>query len=148
LEDFMLGPGKTTIKADEILKEIVIPKVYHVSRSNVKYEGQYRKLGGRKAMTISIASVAILKDHENKIRVAYGALSPRIKRATAVEDYVNSAVELDIDSLQQEVEKCVNPLSDVRASEEYRKKVAANLTRIILIQMRYDFKDESAEGGC
>ncbi len=148
LEDFLLGPGKTAIKSDEILKEIVLPKVYHVSRSNVKYEGQYRKLGGRKALTISIASVAVLKDHENKIRVAYGALSPRIQRASAVEDYVNSAAELDMDSLYQVVEKCVNPLSDVRASAEYRKKVAANLTRMILMQMRYDFKDESGEGGC
>lgn len=148
LANFMLGPGKTALESHEMLKEIVVPKIYHTSRSHVKYEGHYRKLGGRKALTISIASVAVLSDYENKIRIAYGALSPRIMRASAVEDYVNSSTELDMDRLYQVVEKCVNPLSDVRASAEYRKKVAANLTRMILKQMNYDFKDESGEGGC
>lgn len=147
LADFILGPGKTAIKPDEILKEIIIPNIYCSNRKKAQYEGKYRKVGGRKAMTISIGSVAVIKDLNNKIRISYGALCPRIQRASIVEDYVNSVKEIDIDKLYQLVEQCINPLSDVRATAEYRKRVAANLTQMVLIQMKYNSKDRAEKGG-
>lgn len=129
LDQFLVGPGQTILERDEIVCEIEIPAVSLVSG------GGFTKLGLRNALAIAIASVAVVVDRENRCRVAYGSLAPRAVRARGLEDAINNR-ELDgRDSLRPYVLRAISPITDIRASDEYRRAVAVNLTYISLYEM-------------
>lgn len=80
LEEFIIGPGKTQLRAGEVLTGIVVNKMPAGERS------LYRKLGQRKALAISIASVAVRMEFDlatgmcSNPRIAFGAAVPAIRR--------------------------------------------------------------------
>ena len=127
LEDVLLGPGKTAIAPGELITAILVP----VPQGG--WQGGYEKLGGRTAMTISIAAVAVLYHKDTGYRAAYGAVSPAVRRAAAVENALNSGDEA---ALPQAVAACVSPIGDIRASAAYRARVCENLTRRLYRQIR------------
>jgi carbon-monoxide dehydrogenase medium subunit len=127
LKDFFLGPGKTVLQDDEMIVGI------EFEQSDINKNGYFIKLGQRKAMAIAIASLAVnLEVRQNKIiriRVAVGSVAPTPIRLTAVEEFLkdkeisNKVVEEAIDRVREEVE----PISDIRASEEYRRYISGIL---------------------
>jgi len=127
LKDFFLGPGKTVLQDDELIVGI------EFEQSDINKNGYFIKLGQRKAMAIAIASLAVnLEVRQNKIiriRVAVGSVAPTPIRLTAVEEFLkdkeisNKVVEEAIDRVREEVE----PISDIRASEEYRRYISGIL---------------------
>jgi len=84
-------------------------------------------------MAIAIASLAVnLEVRQNKIiriRVAVGSVAPTSIRLTAVEEFLkdkeisNKVVEEAMDRVREEVE----PISDIRASAEYRRYISGIL---------------------
>ncbi|NQU15323.1 MAG: FAD binding domain-containing protein, partial [Desulfobacteraceae bacterium] len=52
VEEFFTGPGETTLEPTELIQEVIVPK----QAGGAKWA--YRKLGKRKAQTLSIVSVA------------------------------------------------------------------------------------------
>ena len=129
IKDFFVGPGKTSLKQDEILYKIIIPEW----RENEI--GFFNKLGQRNAMSISIASVAVKLEREkdNKFKralVSFGAVSPVVNRATKCENLLTER-ELDSKDYIFEAANCaldeVNPITDVRATREYRREVSKYL---------------------
>lgn len=62
VKDFMLGPGRTTLKHNEVILKIKV-KV----PSSDKYISRFQKLGSRKKVTISRISVVMGLELENKI---------------------------------------------------------------------------------
>lgn len=127
LKDFFLGPGKTVLQDDEMIVGI------EFEQSDINKNGYFIKLGQRKAMAIAIASLAVnLEVRQNKIiriRVAVGSVAPTPIRLTAVEEFLknkgisNKIVEEAMDRVREEVE----PISDIRASEEYRRYISGIL---------------------
>jgi carbon-monoxide dehydrogenase medium subunit len=101
-----------------------------------RWGSAFLKLGKRKGMAISVASVAayVHLDNEGRmdvVRVAYGSLAPSPVRAISVEKTLLGqypAMEL----FQIAGEKCtgdISPITDLRASAEYRLKAAKVLTK-------------------
>ena len=127
LKEFFLGPGKTVLQDDEMIVGI------EFEQSDINENGYFIKLGQRKAMAIAIASLAVnLEVRQNKIiriRVAAGSVAPMPIRLTVVEEFLenkeisNELVKEAMDRVREEVE----PISDIRASEEYRRYVSGIL---------------------
>ncbi len=127
LKNFFVGPGKTILNDDEMIVGI------EFDQSDINKNGYFIKLGQRKAMAIAIASVAVnLEVRQNKIiriRVAAGSVAPIPTRLTGVEKFLenkeisNELVEEAVNKVSEEV----NPISDIRASEEYRRYISGIL---------------------
>ncbi len=130
--EFFKGPRKTLLEKGEILKEIIVP----VERGS----GQaYIKLGRRSAFTLSVVSVATLVKTENnkftEVRVALNAVAPTPVRAKKTEEFLKGK-EISLSNIEEAAKlvlEHISPISDVRASAEYRKEMAVVLTRDAII---------------
>lgn len=133
VEDFFTGPGKTVMKPDELLTEVQIP----VPPADAKWA--YIKYGIRSVSDLAITSVAALVNIENGIfrdaRIALGAVAPTPIRAKKVEEALKGkdANEENIDKAAELVTQECYPISDVRASAEYRTQMSYVLTKRALM---------------
>jgi CO/xanthine dehydrogenase FAD-binding subunit len=129
LDQFFLEPGKNILAPTEILTEIQIPILDEHGSFN------FQKLGRRNAFTLSIVSVAIWLKVEKgtfqEIRIALGAVAPTPMRALKAEEYFRGkrVTEKNIDNGAKVVIDEIQPVSDVRASADYRKDMSYILTR-------------------
>ncbi|MBA7612730.1 Carbon monoxide dehydrogenase medium chain [subsurface metagenome] len=129
LEEFFTGPGSTVMKPDEILTEIRIP----MPKTDTKWA--YIKYGIRGVSDLAITSVAALANIEDGIfteaKIALGAVAPTPMRARRVEDALKGerANEKTIDKAAALVKEECCPISDVRASAEYRTQMSYVLTK-------------------
>jgi len=127
LKEFFLGPGETVLEDDEMIVGIEFEK------SGINKNGYFIKLGQRKAMAIAIASLALnLEVKQNKIiqiRIAMGSIASTPIRLTGVEEFlINKEIENGlVERAINKVSKEVNPISDIRASEEYRRYISGIL---------------------
>jgi carbon-monoxide dehydrogenase medium subunit len=142
LDAFFRGPGETVIEADELLTEICIPIL--PPKTNTKFI----KLGVRGAMAIAIASVAVRLsfDQKRKIetaRIALGSVAPTPLRSLSAEQLLEgeSLSRTLINEAALKAEEDTSPISDVRASADYRKKMISVLVQRCLHQI----KDELGE---
>ena len=129
LNSFFIAPGKTRLDAMEIITTIVLPKR--------KWDVQnFFKIGKRNALAISVVNgvVALQFDAEDTIsdcRIALGAVAATPIRVEKAENMLIGA-KLD-DQLIQRVAKCVtaevSPISDIRASAEYRAYMAGTCVK-------------------
>lgn len=130
LVDFFTGPGQTELAADEILTEIRIPAVPPNTTS------KFIKLGKRKAMAVAVVSVAarLTLDGAGQIsgaRIAMGSVAPTPMRAPQAEAALEGqSPSVELFKKAAEIAKTESaPISDIRASGDYRKKMVAVLTR-------------------
>lgn len=121
LDKFFLGPNKTVLAKDEIITKITFLK------PKESVHGSYIKLGLRDSMAISIVSLAVMLQVKNnvcqKARIALGAVAPTPVRAYRVEKELEGR-EMSIKNIHEIavlIEKEISPISDIRASAEYRK---------------------------
>ena len=134
VKDFVLGVRKTDRKNEEIITKIVLLP------QNLKYF--YRKVGSRKAESITKVSFLGAYRIENNIikdfRVAFGSVSIKVVRNLEVENkYKNIKVsELNIDEVIKDYSPLVTPITDQRSNKEYRHKVAMNLLRKFLEEIK------------
>ncbi len=133
VEDFFLGPGSTVLKPNEILTEVQMP----VPSADTKWA--YIKYGIRSVSDLAIVSVTTLVNIENGIftdaRIALGAVDPTPMRAREVEKALKGkdAIEENIDKAASLVKEQCCPISDVRATAEYRTQMSYVLTKRALM---------------
>jgi carbon-monoxide dehydrogenase medium subunit len=129
LDRFFTGPNSTVLGKDEVLSEIIIPKEIE------QFRGVYLKHGPRKAMDIGIVNIAVLLDADgksglcNQIIIALGAVAPTPIRAKKAEELLNGKM-LTPELIQKAAEmasKEAKPISDFRASADYRKELVKSL---------------------
>ncbi len=131
--EFFLGPRKTVLKKNELLAEIIVPYEKDAGSSMIK-------LGRRSAFTLSIVAVATLVKVENgkfkDVRVALNSVAPKPVRARSVEEALKGKkVSLEaIEEASKFVVNDISPISDVRASAEYRREMSIILTRDSLLK--------------
>jgi len=127
VEQFLLGPGRTALGAQEFLRTIRIPI------PEVQDRPFYHKVGKRRALTIAIASVGgLLRVERGRIveaRLAAGSVAPTAVRLRAAEAGLRGAapsgsVAAAAGGLAVEG---ISPISDVRADATYRRQVVAEL---------------------
>lgn len=139
LSEFFIGPGTTMLAPDEILAEVQIPILKAAVGSC------FIKLGRRNAFTLSMISVATLVKVGNGIfddvKIALGAVAATPIRASKAEErLIGGRVSKQvIDDGAKTVASEVKPISDVRASAEYRKDMSYILTkRAISLSLQYE----------
>ena len=130
LAELFIGPGRTILSSDEILTEIRVPLPPPDTASN------FVKLGKRRAMAIAVASAAtrLTLDGDGIIflaRVALGSLAPKPMRSIGAESLLQGkAPGMEIFTEAARVASLESsPITDLRASAEYRKKMVAVLVR-------------------
>jgi CO/xanthine dehydrogenase FAD-binding subunit len=127
--DLFAGPGKTTADAGELLTEVSVPLPPAATGSC------YARLEYRQQMEIAVvgatAVVTLVGDRIDAAKVAITALAPTIRLVPAAEEALvgsdggRAAAELAGHAAADASE----PISDVRASDTYRRAMAAVLTR-------------------
>ncbi len=130
LREFYTGVRKTVLRPDEMLVEIVFPALRSEQR------GTFIKFALRQAQAISLVNVAIIitTHANNEIRdaqITLGAVAPTIIHAEAAEQYL-TAKRLDAETIAtaaQLASQAARPISDVRASADYRTRMVKVLTR-------------------
>lgn len=129
LEEFFKGPGQSALSNEEMMTEIQVP----VPSPNSK--GVYLKHAIRGSIELAIVGVAVVMDFDDEIcsdiKIVLGAVAPTPIRAREAEKIIKGN-KLD-DAL---IEKCAKtasdeskPITDVRASAEYRKEMVKVLVR-------------------
>lgn len=130
LEEFFLGPGKTGLQPNELLKEIFIPSP--AGRSGGSFERCTRT-----AMDIALVNCAVflslLPKHDTiaDIRIALGAVAPTPVRAQPAEDALKGK-NPDQNAIEEAADRAVasaSPIDDVRSSASYRREMVRILTR-------------------
>ena len=131
LADFFTGPRKTDLKPGELLIEILIPK------KNLGKPASFQKFGLRKGQALALVNVAAsvwLKGEKSRFaepRIALGAVAPTVIRAPQAEAYLEGRATTP--EAMAEAGRIAagegKPISDFRASAEYRRELIAVLTR-------------------
>ena len=129
IDDFFLGVKKTALQPGEIVTGIVVPPLK---------EGEsdaYIKHAVRKAMDLAIIGVACKIKVEDGIckaaRIALGAVATTPIRATKAEEILigkELTDEVIAEAAQAAMDSC-SPISDIRASKEYRKAMIGVFTK-------------------
>jgi carbon-monoxide dehydrogenase medium subunit len=133
LEDFFTGPGKTVMQPDEVLTEFHIPApLPHTGKTYIKH-------GRRKAMelaTVGVAVTAAIADGAFRdVRIVLGAVAPTPIRARKAEAFLQGKTFDDrlIDEAARVAMDESRPISDVRASADYRRGMVGVLTKRALL---------------
>ena len=142
LAEFYSGPHQNALNG-ELLTEIVIPAL----PSGGRMGWSFQKLG-RTETDISLVNVAagLQADARGRIkwaRLALGAVGPTPLRARNAEELLlgNALNEDLLTRVGEAVIKEVSPISDSRASAEYRREMSAVLARRAL-------RECAAQAGC
>ena len=123
VRDFVIQPGKTKLKKEELIKGFTIPK-----KSNVY--NRFFKVGRRNALAISVVNGCVSATCEegvlSNIEVVLGAVGPKPICITELNEQIGGkcyTAEID-EMVQAIVERSISPIDDVRASSEYRRYIA------------------------
>jgi carbon-monoxide dehydrogenase medium subunit len=130
LEDFFTGPGSTILGTGELLLEIQVPL------SPPRTGGVYLKHATRKFMDLAIVGVAAvitLSSDEvcRDVKIVLGAVAPTPIRVQQAENAIKNKMinEEKIQECAMVAAEEASPISDVRASAEYRKEMVKVFTR-------------------
>jgi len=131
LNDFFVAPGKTAIRTNELLVEIEIPTPPAHSA------GWYMRHTLREEMDIAVVGVASFltvsprSKKLQEVRIALGAVAPTPLRAHNAEALLTGKVvtQRTIEEAADKAAEEANPISDIRASAEYRRELVRVLTR-------------------
>lgn len=129
VEDFFVGPGRTVLEVNEVLVGVRVPAMASQSRA------LYLKHAIRGAADLAIVGVAAMARLERGslcgVRIALGAVAPTPMRAKIAEKVLEGKRPDDaliVEAAQLASAEC-RPITDVRASAEYRKEIVKILTR-------------------
>lgn len=124
IEEFFTGPGKTVLEQGELVTSFTLPA------QGDRCAAAYHKHAIRGDTDISIVCVGVRIGLDpdgtvNKARVALGAVAPPPIRVHAVEELLvgKKLTDETIEQAARLAEQSVKPITDQRASAEYRKEM-------------------------
>src|SRR5256714_14375288 len=134
--DFLTGPKKTSLAADELIIGARWPRR--------RGPGRFSQIGTRTAMVIAVAGLCLTIDEDgSRVNVALGSVGPTILRATDAEQQMAAAMESSgcwqdpaitipdqvINEFGDLVAAAAKPLDDVRGTAAYRRHGCRVLAR-------------------
>ena len=131
LAELFVGPRQTSLGADELLLEIVIPT------PNLGKPASFQKFGLRKGQALALVNAAASfwidrrTDRFVEPRIALGAVAPTVIRAPEAEAYLaGHSVTADAMAEAGRIAATeAKPISDFRASAGYRRDLIAVLVK-------------------
>lgn len=128
IEEFFTGPRQTTLRAGEILIEILIPP------QPVGSGASYQRFSLRRGQALAVAAVAarvsLQKTKIREARLALGAVAPTPMRALRCEALLQGKTPADDLFARAAAEAAAEarPISDLRGSEAFRRELVEVLT--------------------
>jgi carbon-monoxide dehydrogenase medium subunit len=126
ITEFFTGPGFTVLSRDEIVTGFTVPTID-------KDTGYHFISIGRMALDISTISIAVtITSKEGKVvkaTIAIGSVAPTPLRLPDVEAYLKGKTlsEEVIREAAEMVSNGIKPITDIRASAEYRKEASKGM---------------------
>lgn len=140
LDTFYLGYQKNALEAGELVERVRIPLADSPSANPASRFGMY-KISKRFDQDISSVCAAFrlrLTDEQRvaDIRICYGGMAATPKRATDCENALNGQPwnEATVAAALEALDRDYEPISDMRASADYRRLVARNLLRKFFLE--------------
>lgn len=133
LEDFLTGPGQIALEKGELVTAVKLPEVPDNSSS------AFMRIA---RVTLDIAKVNcaawILMENNicTDVKIAVGSVASTVVRSFSVENALRGQ-KLTLETIcnaAAEVVKDISPITDIRSTGKYRKKVAPVLVRDVLIK--------------
>lgn len=124
ITEFFKGVGQTALQPNELISRVSLPL-------NICRQSLFLKSGLRKALAISMVNLAvnIELDRQNvclNARISLGSVASTPVRAKESESFLVGH-KLDIRTIEaasRYVQKAISPISDLRATAEYRRYLA------------------------
>ena len=118
--EWFTGPKKTCLKKGELVTGIAVPV------PAVNAGASYVRLGRYDGEDLAQVCVAVLALAGDTYRIAFGAVGPVPTRALKIESLLNGKKldENTIAKAKELVASEISPITDIRASEEYRLHMA------------------------
>lgn len=133
VKDLFSGPSECSIDPQEVLTHITLPVA--------KGQGVYLKTMRRAALDLALAGVAAFLSVDSggvctDVKIALGAVAPTPMRAGLAEGILrgNAFSESRVEEAAKSAAEECRPISDLRASEGYRRNLVEVLTRRALLQ--------------
>lgn len=126
IQELVLGPGRTSLRQDELLLSVFLPAAH----PSVEL---WRKVGTRRANALSKVSIAALAEvaggRIRRARIALGAVAPTVVRLAEIERLLEGAASPGPlrGKIRRLCGEAVQPIDDQRSTAEYRRTVAVNL---------------------
>lgn len=129
--DFFAGPGKTTLKPNEIVTEVILP-IPEIPRKSI-----YERISRRNGVDLAIINLSMSIDESKNLRLAYGSLGPVPYRPAKTEEAIGQYLDGQIDeqALHTVIENNISPISDFRSSAEYKVEMIKLLTSKMIAQL-------------
>ena len=130
LTDFFVGPGRTALADDELLTAVLVAAPAPGSRAVYLRIGRVKK-------DPALASVAAARGPDGTVRLAAGAVAPvpmRLRAAEAVLGGEAPRAEAIVEA-QRLAAAEVSPLTDIRASADYRRHLVGVLVGRALAEL-------------
>jgi CO/xanthine dehydrogenase FAD-binding subunit len=138
ITDFFVGPRRTALAPDELLVEVIVPG------AALGKPAAFLKFGLRKGQALALVNVAATLRMQadgavcREPRIALGAVAPTVVRALEAERHLEGR-PLDDEAIAAAAAlaaAATRPITDFRASADYRRHLAAVLTRRVLERAR------------
>ncbi len=126
-DEFFIGVKETSLQKDEMITAIVLP-------DEVPAVQEFAKIGLRNAMVIATVSCIVARSSSG-FRVALGSVAPTPMRAYRAEEMINaekSPSSAAVAEFGRRVAAEVQPITDHRATAEYRRHAAGVLASRLL----------------
>lgn len=131
LREFFVGPGRTKRAPNELVVAVELPM------PPSGFVSEFFKFGTRPALDISTISIGLgavrTQGALSDVRVAFGAVAPTPIRAPKTEAALNGKqVGESIEAALVAADTEIRPITDVRASDWYRRELVRNILRRML----------------
>jgi len=120
IADFFEGPGQTQCGQGELVVGIDIP------RPSPGYRSAFQRLTRRRGVDLATVSAAAGVTADGLVAVALGAVAPTPVKAEATEP-IDVADAAAVQQLAEQLTDIASPISDVRATKEYRRAMTTVL---------------------
>ncbi len=122
--DFFQGPGESCLQAGELVEEILLPQATAGGR------GHYGRIARRKSVDISTVAVllSVLPKGQPRHRLSLLSVAPTPLRVFEAEAVLDERGPEGASQAAEIARASCTPISDVRASAEYRRDMVAVLT--------------------
>jgi len=136
LADFFVAPGRTKRAGGELVAAVEFPL------PPAEFVSKFFKFGTRPALDIATISIGLAATRERKtlrnVRLAFGSVAPTPIRAPQTEAVLEGKPldDATIEAALAAAATEIHPISDVRASDWYRRELVHNILQRMLVHVR------------